>query len=151
LRKWEQIMKHIIFAAAFAAATPVLAGETSAPEGAAVYFANLETGATVSSPVIVVFGLSGMGVAPAGIEKEMTGHHHLLLNRLAFGEGQFGEEEFELAIPSDDNHRHFGGGQTELSLDLAAGRHTLQLVLGDHNHVPHDPPVVSDVITITVE
>ena len=144
-------MKHIIFAAAFAVATPVLAGETPAPEGAAVYFANLENGATVSSPVTVIFGLSGMGVAPAGTEKEMTGHHHLLLNRPTLGEGQFGEEEFELAIPSDDNHRHFGGGQTEISVDLAPGEHTLQLVLSDHNHVPHVPPVVSEVITITVE
>jgi len=144
-------MKHIIFAAAFAVATPVLAGETPAPEGAAVYFANLENGATVSSPVTVIFGLSGMGVAPAGTEKEMTGHHHLLLNRPTLGEGQFGEEEFELAIPSDDNHRHFGGGQTEISVDLAPGEHTLQLVLGDHNHVPHVPPVVSEVITINVE
>jgi len=144
-------MKHIIFAAAFAVATPVLAGETPAPEGAAVYFANLENGATVSSPVTVIFGLSGMGVAPAGTEKEMTGHHHLLLNRPTLGEGQFGEEEFELAIPSDDNHRHFGGGQTEISVDLAPGAHTLQLVLGDHNHVPHVPPVVSEVITINVE
>jgi len=144
-------MKHIIFAAAFAVATPVLAGETPAPEGAAVYFANLENGATVSSPVTVVFGLSGMGVAPAGIEKEMTGHHHLLINRPALGEGQFGEEEFDLALPSDENHRHFGGGQTEISVDLEPGEHTLQLALGDHNHVPHDPPVVSEVITITVE
>lgn len=144
-------MKHIIFAAAFAVATPVLAGETPAPEGAAVYFANLENGATVSSPVTVVFGLSGMGVAPAGTEREMTGHHHLLLNRPVLGEGQFGEEEFDLAIPSDENHLHFGGGQTEINVDLAPGEHTLQLVLGDHNHVPHDPPVVSEVITINVE
>ena len=131
---------------------PVLAGETPAPEGAAVYFANLETGATVSSPVIVVFGLSGMGVAPAGIEKEMTGHHHLLLNRLAFGEGQFGEEEFELAIPSDDNHRHFGGGQTELSLDLAAGQHNAPTRSGRSQSRPARPARwSSDVITITVE
>ena len=144
-------MKRTIFAAALAAATPALAGETPAPEGAAVYFVNLENGATVSSPVTVVFGLSGMGVAPAGTEREMTGHHHLLLNRPPFGEGQFGEEEFDLALPSDDNHLHFGGGQTEISMDLAPGEHTLQLVLGDHDHVPHDPPVVSEVITITVE
>ena len=144
-------MKHIVFAAALAVATPVLAGETPAPEGATVYFANIEDGAVVSSPVTVVFGLSGMGVAPAGTEMEMTGHHHVLLDRPPLGEGDFGEEEFDLAIPSDENHLHFGGGQTEISIALVPGEHTLQLVLGDHNHVPHVPPVVSEVITITVE
>ena len=143
-------MKRVLFAALFAAA-PAFAQDTAAPEGAAVYFANLEDGATVSSPVTVVFGLSGMGVAPAGTEKENTGHHHLLLNRPPLGEGEYGAEELELSLPADDNHKHFGGGQTEVTLDLPAGQHTLQLVLGDALHVPHDPPVTSDVITITVE
>jgi len=143
-------MKTLLFAALIAAG-PAFAGDTPAPEGAAVYFANLEDGATVTSPVTVVFGLSGMGVAPAGTEKEMTGHHHLLVNRPALGEGEYGAEELELSLPSDDNHKHFGGGQTEVTLDLPAGQHTLQLVLGDALHVPHDPPVASDVITITVE
>ncbi len=143
-------MKKLLFAALLAAG-PAIAGDTPAPEGASVYFANLEDGATVSSPVTVVFGLSGMGVAPAGTEKESTGHHHLLLNRPPLGRGEYGAEEFELSLPADDNHKHFGGGQTEVTLDLPAGQHTLQLVLGDALHVPHDPPVVSDVITITVE
>ena len=142
---------RMIFAAALLAASPVLAQGTMSPEGAMVYFVSLEDGATVSSPVTVNFGLSGMGVAPAGTEKENTGHHHLLIDRPPLGEGEFGAEEFELALPNDDNHKHFGGGQTEITLDLAPGQHTLQLVLGDHGHVPHDPPVVSDVITITVE
>ena len=105
----------------------------------------------VSSPVIVRFGLSGMGVAPAGTEKEMTGHHHLLIDRAPLGQGEMGEEELTSALPSDDNHRHFGGGQTETSVELEPGEHTLQLVLGDANHVPHDPPVTSDQITVTVE
>ncbi len=131
-------------------ATPVFAQDTPAPEGAGVYFVNLEDGATVSSPVKVVFGLSGMGVAPAGTEKENTGHHHLLINRPPIGKGDFGAEELKLGIPSDDNHKHFGGGQTETTLDLPPGQHTLQLVLGDAGHVPHADPVVSDVITITV-
>jgi len=144
-------MKHVVFAAAIALAAPVFAAETPSPEGASLYFANLEDGATVSSPVTVVFALSGMGVAPAGVEQDNTGHHHLLVNRPPLGEGEFGAEEFELALPNDENHRHFGGGQTEVTLDLAPGEHTLQLVLGDHNHVPHNPPVVSEVITITVE
>ena len=129
---------------AFAQGTPV-------PDGAEVYFVNLEDGATVSAPVKVVFGLSGMGVAPAGTEKENTGHHHILVDRAPLGEGLDGEEELQSAIPSDENHVHFGGGQTQVELDLEPGEHTLQLVLGDMNHVPHDPPVTSDQITITVE
>ncbi len=92
-----------------------------------------------------------MGVAPAGTEKDGTGHHHLLIDRPPFGQGEYGAEEFELALPADDNHKHFGGGQTQVSIDLTPGSHTLQLVLGDAGHVPHDPPVMSDVITITVE
>jgi hypothetical protein len=139
-----------VTALAFVAA-PVLAERMAAPEGAEVYFVNIEDGAIVSAPVKVVFGLSGMGVAPAGTEKENTGHHHILINRAPLGEGPDGAEELEYGLPADDNHVHFGGGQTEVTLDLAPGQHTLQLVLGDMNHVPHDPPVVSDVITITVE
>ena len=126
------------------------AGETPAPEGASVYFINLEDGAVVSSPVLVQFGLRGMGVAPAGVESENTGHHHLLLNRAPLGQGEDGADELEYGLPSDENHLHFGKGQTETTLDLPAGDHTLQLVLGDHGHVPHATPVMSDVITITV-
>ncbi len=145
-------MKHMIFAA-LVATLPALsyAQGTPAPEAAQLYFVGLEDGATVNNPVTLVFGLRGMGVAPAGVEKENTGHHHLLLNRPPLGEGEFGAEEFELALPADDNPRHFGAGQTEVTLDLPAGTHTLQLVLGDHGHVPHSPAVVSQVITITVE
>ena len=105
----------------------------------------------MSSPVKVVFGLSGMGVAPAGTEKDNTGHHHILLNRAPYGEGADDAEMSETGIFSDDNHKHFGGGQTETMLDLAPGQHTLQLVLGDLYHVPHNPPVMSEQITITVE
>lgn len=147
-------MKHLLVAAAFVAMVPAasaLAGETPAPEGASVYFVNLADGATVSSPVKVVFGLSGMGVAPAGTEKENTGHHHLFVNRPPFGEGEDGADEAIYNIPADENHIHFGGGQTEVSLELAPGTHTLQMVLGDKDHIPHNPPIVSEVITITVE
>jgi len=128
-----------------------VAQDTPAPEGASVYFVGLADGAVVTSPVTVVFGLAGMGVAPAEVERENTGHHHLFVNRPPFGEGEFGAEELTLAIPNDDNHRHFGGGQTQVTLDLPPGQHTLQLVLGDQGHVPHVPPVVSEVITITVK
>ncbi len=145
-------MKRFILGAAIALATAgfVHAGETPSAPGATVYAINLENGATVQSPVTVIFGLAGMGVAPAGVEKEATGHHHILLNRAPFGEGADDAELIANGIPSDENHLHFGGGQTQASLDLPAGTHTIQLVLGDHFHVPHNPPVVSDVITITV-
>ncbi len=126
-------------------------GETPSNPDATVYFVNLSDGDTVNSPVTIVFGLSGMGVAPAGTEKENTGHHHLLIDRPPLGEGEDGADELAYGLPADDNHIHFGGGQTEVTLDLAAGEHTLQLVLGDAGHVPHATPIVSDVITITVE
>ena len=124
-------------------ASTAFAGETPAPANAEVYFINLEDGATVSSPVTVKMGLRNMGVAPAGTEKENTGHHHILLNRPPLGEGEDGAEEMEYSLPADENHIHFGGGQTETTLDLPAGTHTLQLVLGDMNHIPHTKPVVS--------
>jgi len=130
---------------------PALAGGTPAPDGTAVYFVNIEDGATVSSPVTVVFGLKGMGVAPAGTEKENTGHHHILIDRVPFGQGEDDADMMENGLIADENHVHFGGGQTEVTLDLEPGRHTLQLVLGDLSHVPHDPPIVTEVIGITVE
>lgn len=141
----------IALAALLALSGPALADKTPAPEGAAAYFVNVADGDTVSAPVTIVFGLSGMGVAPAGTEKENTGHHHILIDRPPFGEGSEDEDYAAYGLPADDNHVHFGGGQTEVTLDLAPGTHTLQLVLGDLNHVPHDPPVMSEVITITVE
>ena len=136
--------------AIFTAGTAI-AQDTPAPADAQVYFVNIEDGATVASPVTVLFGLKGMGVAPAGTEKENTGHHHLLLNRPPLGKGPEGAEELQYGLPADDNHIHFGGGQTEVTLDLPAGTHTMQLVLGDLNHIPHATPVASEVITITVE
>lgn len=128
-----------------------LAGESPSPEGASVYFVDLNEGDTVSSPVTVRFGLQGMGVAPAGIEKENTGHHHLLVDRPPLGEGEDGAEELNANLPSDENHVHFGRGQTETVVELLPGEHSLQLVLGDMDHIPHDPPVTSPRITITVK
>ncbi|MEL6648040.1 MAG: DUF4399 domain-containing protein [Pseudomonadota bacterium] len=127
------------------------AGETPAPEGAEVYFINLEDGATVSTPFKVKFGLSGMGVAPAGADFDKTGHHHVLVNRAPFGEGPNDAEMSEDGLYNDENHRHFGGGQTETVFDLPPGTYTLQMVLGDQYHIPHDPPVMSEQITVTVE
>lgn len=141
----------IAFGVALLAAVSASAQGTPAPENARVYFVNLEDGDTVASPVTVVFGLEGMGVAPAGTETDNTGHHHLLLNRAPIGEGPEGAQELEFGLPADENHIHFGGGQTQTTLDLPSGTHTMQLVLGDLNHIPHMPVVASDVITITVE
>ena len=132
----------IFVAACFA---PV-AAQTPSPTGAKVYFINLKDGDTVTSPFLVQFGLSGMGVAPAGVEKPNTGHHHLLINAPTLT-----EEQLKEPISADDNHRHFGGGQTETMVTLPEGKHTLQLVLGDWTHIPHVPPVMSEPITITVQ
>lgn len=111
-----------------------------------VYFVNLKDGDTVTSPFRVVFGLSGMGVAPALIEKEKTGHHHLLVDT------ELSAEEMQFAIPNDAQHIHFGGGQTETVLELPPGPHTLQLVFGDLNHELHKPtPILSKKITVTVQ
>lgn len=145
-------MKNFVIASAMAAliAGGAFAGETPSPEGATVYIVNIEDGASVKGPVKVVFGLSGMGVAPAGTENENTGHHHLLNNRVPFGDGPDDADMTEGGIYADENHTHFGAGQTETVLDLAPGTHTLQLVLGDLFHVPHNPPVLSEQITITV-
>lgn len=128
-----------------------LAQDTQSAEGAEVYFVNLKDGQTVTSPFKVIFGLSGMGVAPAGTEKENTGHHHLFVDRPDLGAGEDGADELIYGLPSDENHVHFGGGQTETELSLPPGTHTLQLVLGDLGHVPHSPPVTSTIVTIIVK
>ena len=135
----------LLLAAMVVAAQPSFAGETPSPDGAKVYFINIQDGARVKSPFRVQFGLSGMGVAPAGTEKEKTGHHHLLIDT------DLGGDAFNEPIPLDDQHMHFGGGQTETMVTLAPGKHTLQLLLGDWTHIPHKPPVMSEKISITVE
>jgi hypothetical protein len=117
---------------------------TPSPNGAKVYFINLKDDQEVTSPFLVQFGLSGMGVAPAGVEKPNTGHHHLLIDTTLSGDA------LKQPIPMDDTHRHFGNGQTEAMITLPPGPHKLQLVLGDWSHIPHTPPVMSDVITVTV-
>lgn len=117
---------------------------TPSPEGADVYIISPADGATVTSPFTVKFGLKSMGVAPAGTDVSNTGHHHLLVDVAEL-------PAEDKPIPSDEHHLHFGGGQTQAQVELEPGRHTLQLILGDRFHVPHDPPVVSERITITVE
>ena len=116
---------------------------TPSPADAKVYIISPKNGATVHGPFTVRFGLSGMGVAPAGTVAENTGHHHLIIDSPLPPLAQ--------PLPKDDTHLHFGKGQTETVLTLKPGKHTLQLVLADANHVPHDPPVVSEKITIRVK
>lgn len=127
-----------------AAGTAAAQERTPSVDGTSVFIIAPADGATVSSPVTVYFGLDGMGVAPAGVEWDNTGHHHLMID---VDEAP----AFDAPLPADDNHRHFGGGQTQVTLELEPGEHTLQLLLADWQHVPHDPPVLSEPITITVE
>jgi hypothetical protein len=118
--------------------------KTKGTETAVVYFLSPKNGETVSSPVTVRFGLKGMGIAPAGVNHPNTGHHHLLVDLAT-------PPDLNAALPVTDNIRHFGAGQTETELTLPPGKHTLQLVLGDHLHIPHERPIVSERITITVK
>ena len=126
-----------------AAETAALLPRSTAPEGARVEILSPPDGDIVTSPVLVVFGLEGMAVAPAGDPTPNSGHHHLLVDVAA--------PDLSLPIPKDAQHLHFGQAQTEAEITLAPGQHTLQLLLGDTNHVPHDPPVISAPITIIVE
>jgi len=109
-----------------------------------VYFVSPSDGDEVSSPVEIVFGLRGIGVAPAGINFPNTGHHHLLVDLEAL-------PNLNESIPADENHIHFGKGQTQTLLALDPGEHTLQLLLGDWMHVPHTEPIFSEKITIFVK
>ena len=115
---------------------------TPSPPGAKVYFVDLKEGATIAPTTTIHFGLSGMGVAPAGVSKPNSGHFHLLIDAEP--------PALDQPIPNDENHLHYGAGQTEASITLTAGRHTLQLLMGDAKHVPHAPPVMSPPIHVTV-
>jgi hypothetical protein len=138
-------MRMFVVTAALAlAATVVWAQDrTPSPAGAEVYIISPKDGAKVSSPFVVEFGLKGMGVAPAGVKIENTGHHHLLIDTDA-------PADLNAPLPSSDKVMHFGKGQTQTTLTLPPGKHTLQLLLGDSGHVPHNPPVISKKITVTV-
>jgi Domain of unknown function (DUF4399) len=140
------LLRGFLVLAAFAVSgVSPAAAQTASPAGAKAYIINLKDGAEVTSPFLVQFGLSGMGIAPAGVEKPNTGHHHLLIDT------KMTDEQMKAPIPADDTHKHFGGGQTEAMVTLAPGKHTLQLLLADWTHIPHTPPVMSAPITITVK
>jgi hypothetical protein len=127
---------------ASAQTSPQAGGPTASPVGAVVYFVDVKDGATLTGKTIIHFGLRGMGLAPAGVERQNSGHHHLLIDSDL--------PSLKEPIPSDFNHLHFGNGQTETEINLPPGDHTLQLLLGDQNHVPHNPPVMSERIKVHV-
>ena len=139
-------MRMFVVTAALALAATVTWAQdrTPSPADAQVYIISPKDGAKVSSPFVVQFGLKGMGIAPAGVKLENTGHHHLLIDT---------DPPADLSQPLPaipDKIVHFGKAQTETTLTLPPGKHTLQLLLGDANHVPHNPAVISKKITITV-
>ena len=133
----------MVISSLFIVVGPVSA-RTPSPEGAQAYIISPANGDVVNSPVTVKFGLKGMGVAPAGIDKPNTGHHHLLIDVAD-------TPSPDKPLPADVNFKHFGGGQTEAKVSLSPGKHTLQLIMGDRNHIPLDPMVMSKKITITVK
>ena len=136
-------MPKILLPLLFIFMTSAAVAQSSAPDNVQLYFISPVDGETVKNPVVVRFGLKNMGVAPAGVQIDNTGHHHLLIDTDL--------PVLNQPVPADERHLHFGKGQTETKLTLTAGQHTLQLLLGDHLHVPHNPPVFSEKITITVE
>lgn len=138
------LIKRVMFSTVLVLATvssQAQPARSMAPEAAAVYIASPANGAVVPGTFVVEFGLSGMGVAPSGVERDNTGHHHLLVDGMTLP---------DLSMALGESVIHFGGGQTQTTLTLPPGTHTLQLILGDYLHVPHQPPVVSEVVTITV-
>ena len=141
LRGWFGLGVVLLIAAGLGVADAEMT-RSSRPTDAQLYFVTPSNGESVTSPIVVRFGLRGMGVAPAGVEQAGTGHHHLIVDADLPPTG--------LPIPATDHYRHFGKGQTEVTLTLEPGEHTLQLLLGDHFHVPHDPLLASERISITV-
>ena len=139
-------MRMFAITAALALAATVVWAQDRTPSaaGAEAYIISPKDGAKVSSPFVVQFGLKGMGIAPAGVKIDNTGHHHLLIDTDA-------PADAGAPLPASEKVVHFGKGQTETTLTLPPGKHTLQLLLGDFSHVPHNPAVISKKITITVQ
>ncbi|MDF1645239.1 MAG: DUF4399 domain-containing protein [Pseudomonadales bacterium] len=137
---WAKVTVLVLLFSSSAYAKDMMVSDS--PPGAQVYIISPSDGEVVDSTVTVRFGLRGMGVSPAGVEKEKTGHHHLMIDNKKLP---------ALDKPMGSEVIHFGGGQTEKTIELSKGTHTLQLILGNHLHIPHNPPVVSEKITITVK
>ncbi len=125
------------------ASSPAVMPRTASPEGASVFFISPADGDTVASPVSIEFGIEGMNVVKAGDNQPDSGHHHLLVDADL--------PDFGLPIPADEHHIHFGDGSTSTEITLEPGTHTLRMLLADHLHIPHDSPIMSDPITITVK
>ena len=142
-KRFATSLTTLLAAGALFAAAVSVAREPS-PAGAEAYIISPKDGAKVKGPVTVVFGLKGMGIAPAGIKFDNTGHHHLIVDAEL-------PADLSKPLPADEHNVHFGKGQTETTLTLPPGKHTLQLLLADSLHTPHEPAVVSKKITITVE
>jgi Domain of unknown function (DUF4399) len=132
-------------ATALASAAALAQNRSPAPAGAEVYFIAPRDGQTIHGPVTVKFGLKGMGVAPAGVKFDNTGHHHLLVDT------DLSEIKLDAPLPATDKILHFGKGQTETTLTLPPGKHTLELLFADYLHIPFDPPLHSKKITIIVK
>ena len=126
-----------------AAPEPVAMQRKASAEGARVFFITPADGATVTNPISIEFGVEGMDVVRAGNDQPHSGHHHLLIDTEL--------PDLGLPIPADEHHVHFGDGRTATAISLPPGEHTLQMLLGDHLHIPHDPPLMSEVIRVTVE
>jgi hypothetical protein len=136
------ILASLIVVVTIGGATAQTGGPTPSPPGAVVYFVGIKDGATLPIKSTINFGLRNMGLAPAGTERDNAGHHHLIVDAPT--------PPLDRPIPNDFNHLHFGAGQTEAKITLPLGKHTLQLLLADEAHVPHDPPVLSEPISVTV-
>jgi hypothetical protein len=140
-------MKRLISALALCAVAAAALAQDRAPQpaGAEVYFISPKNGDKVHGPVVVRFGLKGMGVAPAGVKFDNTGHHHMLVD------ADLADLKLDAPLPANDKVMHFGKGQTETTLTLTPGKHTLELLFADYLHMSFDPPLHSQKITITVE
>ena len=118
--------------------------ESYSNENKKLFFITPSDGEKITSPVTIKFGIVGMEIVPAGVDMPDSGHHHLLVNVDKL-------PNMKLPIPADENHLHFGAGQTETTINLPKGKHTLQLLLGNHLHVPHDDTLISERIEIIVK
>lgn len=137
------ITSSIMYAEESKKPVPKAEPKMASPKGAKAYIIFPKDGKTVKTKFLVKFGLKKMGIAPAGIKFPNTGHHHLIIDGAKF--------DMNLPLSMSETLKHFGAGQTETFLELKPGKHTLKLVFADHLHRVHQPPVISEEITITVK
>ena len=121
----------------------IVLAQSESKENSRVFFIQPHNNAILQNPIEIKFGLENMNLVAAGVDKPFSGHHHLLINVDQI-------PNLNLPIPADSNHLHFGGGQSNTTLELPPGKYTLQLLFADHHHIPHSPPIISDKISITI-